>query len=199
MNAEQSRLFWTEVLETTKRLVRDFKMTGVAFEISYGNWIVHRKECPHYHAHVHLVSSNITQVLQSLKDSEILNCKVNSRDKVIDSSDVTVKLPFAPNLETNKWNKFPLFTCINDWFGRLPGFVLRVELKEIEAPSKKENENDNNNDDDHDKDNDNNKNDNDKNNSNNTYFTYQYFIRTGSGDSATLTKLLRSPPKGLKV
>jgi len=182
MKPDQAALFWSEVLETTKRLVRDFKMESVAFEISYGNWIVHRKDCHHYHAHVHVLSSNIVQVLQGLKDGGLLNCGVNSRDKVVDTADISVKLPFAPNLETNKWSKFPLFTCINDWFGSLAGFVLRIELSKIQPSVPKEEDPTQK-----------------GNNTNTANFSYEYFIRTGGKDTATLQKLVKNPPKGLRV
>jgi len=191
MNVEQANVFWGEVLETTKRLMRDFNMRDVAFEISYGDWIVHRDQCPHYHAHVHILCSNTVEVLQCLKDADLLNCNINSRDKVVAPEDTTVKLPFTPNLETNKWNKFPLFTCINDWFGKLQGFVLRIELKQqinplVEKKDKKDEITEEN-----------------KEEKNvaltATHFSYEYFIRTSSRDSSALQQLLKSPPKGLRV
>jgi diadenosine tetraphosphate (Ap4A) HIT family hydrolase len=171
LNPQQATIFFKELIEVTKRLITDYKMNDVAYEISYGNWIVHGEFCPHYHAHCHVMSDNITEVLNTLKENGVLNCKINNRDKVIDQTDVTTKLPFKPNLLTNKWEKFPLFQCVYDWFGSIPGYVLRIELTKETST---ENPDDIN-------------------------FSFAYYIRTSASHSKQLQDLVKSPPKGLKL
>eukprot|EP01126_Amoeba_proteus_P037198 TRINITY_DN3825_c0_g1_i1.p1 TRINITY_DN3825_c0_g1~~TRINITY_DN3825_c0_g1_i1.p1 ORF type:complete len:199 (-),score=24.52 TRINITY_DN3825_c0_g1_i1:143-739(-) len=123
MPSNVSTLFWKQIMIVVRRLVITYGAQGVALEVSYGNWI------KHHHAHVHILCTNMPAVLDSLKMSRIVGCDLGRlKPKMVYGGDATVKLPFSPKLETLNWSKFPLFRLCKDWFGSLPGFVVRVEL-----------------------------------------------------------------------
>lgn len=109
--------------------------------------------------------------------------------KKIYPGDPTVKLPFAPKITTNNWKKFPLFRLCQDWFGTLPGFVVRVEMtpvKSIVGTTDTESET---------------KNSHIDNNQEGRTDTFNctYWIRTDKKDECLFESLKKSPPRGLQM
>lgn len=173
MAPDVASTFWKQTGEVVKRLVDDYGAKDVALEVSYGNWITH------FHAHVHILASNMTDVLTALKSKRQVLCDINNLQvKKIYPGDPTVKLPFTPKIHSNNWNKFPLFRLCQDWFGALPGFVVRVEMTPVprEAPEEAKEQA-----------------------MVTDTFTCSYWIRTDKKEQELFERLKKSPPKGLQI
>lgn len=185
MAPEVATGFWKQSSEVVKRLVDDYGARDVAMEVSYGSWITH------FHAHVHILASNMPEVLATLRRRGQVTCDVtNLQVKKIYPGDPTVKLPFSPKIMTNNFNKFPLFRLCQDWFGRLPGFVVRIEMTPVPKPVEKEEKSG---------DGDERKPVVKATKIETETFNCSYWIRTDKKDQSQFETLKRMPPKGLQM
>jgi hypothetical protein len=193
MTPQASAVFWKQITDAVKRLVDEYGAKDVAMEVSYGSWITH------FHAHVHILASNMPEVLSLLRQKSQFTCDVrNLQVKKIYPGDPNVKLPFAPRISSNNWAKFPLFRLCKDWFGALEGFVVRVEVTPVLAEERKEDGEEHK--EEEEKEDGGREPDGAKKSAGETeYFNCTYWIRTDKKEQTLFNQLVRTPPKGLQM
>jgi hypothetical protein len=140
-NHKASGGFWGEVNYLVALLHRR-GAEQLVLEISYGDWIVHGADSPHYHAHIHVRFENYTVTMQTLADQDAAfgpgGCQVNTKSKELYAGDAIVPFPaeFSAKvpwrLLTTRYavmHSCPLFKLVYSWLGsKTTGFVLRIVL-----------------------------------------------------------------------
>jgi len=136
LRAEDSSRFWAAVGKVVALLLAH-GARGVALEVSYGDWIVHRPGSPHYHAHVHLRFDPYAPTLESLRRAGVAKRPPNPKPKANPETDVEADVTAAvlrrlPHLASSflqcvgdQRDLVPLFAAVAEWFPGISG-VLRV-------------------------------------------------------------------------
>lgn len=97
----------------------------VNLEISYGKWIKHE------HAHVHILFHNFQKTC-----AELGFPATDIKQESYPGSDVTMEIKQFSKIGFDSWcwkpdvhNSLPLCLWVYEWFGQIPGFTFRIELR----------------------------------------------------------------------
>lgn len=106
---------------------------GIEMHINYGDWIVHRAGCPHYHAHLHLTWTNFTQTMAYFSERGSLRCPIATKTRLRYDGDVIEPLeaPFRASLFLSAGRLIASFLHAQaERLATITGFSLRVDVPE---------------------------------------------------------------------